>query len=153
MRLSPALAAVALLTVAAAGPVLAQEPAPAPAEAADPIEAALADEGAEFEARMEQLEAELIAVRDDPALDVAGKTAAADAVLARYTADFEAFAAAFEAVLRAEADKPENADAREGLLLAATEAPAAVRGLPDLIRAEFLAEINPPPPPVVVPAD
>lgn len=147
MPLRPLLAAVVLLAVAPA-PILAQEPAPpaaAPAPAPEPMtpeQAAFTARGEAFQTRLEAMNGELEQAMADPATDAAGKTAATNAILARYQPDVDAFAGELEAFLRAQAELPENAAKRADMLAAAATAPAAVRGIPDMVRqaiAEALA--------------
>ena len=142
MRLLTSLAATAALMLAA-GPavVLAQEaaapPSGAPGEAAaaeTPEEAALEAKGEAFEAQMDQMAAELEAIVADQSKDAATATAEADAVVDRYQPGMAAFGAEVEAYLKAEADKPENADKKDEMVAAGAQAGAAIAGLPEQIR-------------------
>lgn len=140
MRLLSSVAAAAVLAVAA--PALAQEAAPAPqapaaapAEAKSPEEAALEAKGEAFEAQMEQMNTELEAVVQDQNKDATTKTAEANAVIDRYAPGMTTFADEVEAFLKAESEKPENAEKKSELLAASTQASAAIRSIPEQIRA------------------
>ena len=139
MRLLTPLAAVAALAIAA--PVLAQEAAPAPQapaaapEAKSPEEAALQAKGEAFEARMDQMTAELDAVMKDESKDDATVTAEANAIVDRYAPEMTTFAGEVEAFLRAESEKPENAAQKDQIVTAATTAGQAIRAIPDQVRA------------------
>lgn len=143
MRLPTALAAtVALMLAAAPVAVLAQDgaapPSGAPGAAEDaqsPEEAALEAKGEAFEAQMDQMSAELEAIVDDETKDAATATAEVDAVVDRYAPGMAAFGAEVEAYLKAEAEKPENADKKDEIVAAAAQAGAAIAGLPEQIRA------------------
>lgn len=144
MRLLTPIAA-ALMLAATPAAVLAQEaaqdvapPSGAPGEAAQadsPEEAALEAKGEAFEAQMNQMSAELEAIVGDPTKDAATATAEADAVVDRYAPGMTAFAAEVEAFLKAEADKPENADKKDEMVAAGAQAAAAISAIPDQVRA------------------
>lgn len=137
------LAAAAALLAVCAAPALAQDvapPAPAapaaePQEPQSPEEAALEAKGEAFEAQMNQMSAELEAIVGDETKDAATATAEADAVIDRYAPGMTTFAAEVEAFLKAEAEKPENADKKDEIIAAGTQARVAIAGIPDQARA------------------
>ena len=162
MRLLTSLAATAALMLAATpAAVLAQDATPpsgAPGEAAQadsPEEAALEAKGEAFEAQMDQMSAELEAIVADQSKDAATATAEADAVVDRYQPGMAAFGAEVEAYLKAEADKPENADKKDEMIAAGAQAGAAIAGLSEQIRTgvrQAIAERAAAPAPAPVPA-
>ncbi|WP_395945152.1 translation initiation factor IF-2 [Brevundimonas sp.] len=144
MRLLSSAAAAAVLAFAA--PALAQEtvppappaqaPAAAPAEAPkSPEEAALEAKGQAFEAQIEQMSAELQAVVEDDSKDAAAKTAETNTVIDRYAPAMTTFGGEVEAFLKAESEKPENAEKKDQMLAAATTVGERIRSMPDQIRA------------------
>lgn len=130
---------LAVSTALIATPVLAQTAPPAPPAAAAPApspeEAAMQAKGQAFQASMESISGELEAVLTDSTKTNAAKTAEANAIIDRHVPEINAFAADLEAFLRGMADKPENAAQREDILNAANTAPAALRSIPEQMRA------------------
>lgn len=140
MRLLSSVAAAAVLTFAV--PALAQEAAPAPqapaaapAQPESPEQAALQAKGEAFEAKMNQMGAELNAVMEDDAKDAATKTSETDAIIARYEPEMTSFASEMETFMKAEAEKPENAEQKAQMVEASTAVSQQIRGIPDQIRA------------------
>lgn len=144
MRLQSSVAALAVLALASpalaagqtapASPAPAQAQAQAPAAPTSPEEAALEAKAEAFEAQLEQMNTELEAVLGDAAKDAAAKTAAADAVIDRYAPAMTAFADDVEAFLKAESEKPENAERKAELVAASSAAAQSIRALPDQFR-------------------
>ena len=94
-------------------------------QTAEPENAGLQAAGRAFAARMRAMAGELQAVTARTDLDVAGKSAAMDAIVARYTPEAEALATRLETHMRTQG--PE----------AAAQAPAtgaAIRAVPDRVR-------------------
>jgi len=134
-----------------ATPVLAQTAPPAPppavAPAPSPEEIEMQAKGQAFQASMEQIGGELEAVMSDTAKDNATKTAETNAIIDRHAPEINAFAADLETFLRAMADKPANAAQREDILNAADTAPAAIRSIPEQMRAGVSQALAAPPAP------
>lgn len=130
---------LAVSTALVATPVLAQTAPPAPPAAAAPApspeEAAMEAKGQAFQTAMEAVGAELEAVMSDSTKDNATKTTETNAIIDRHGPEIEAFAADLETFLRAMADKPENASRRDAIVNAANAAPAAIRSIPEQMRA------------------
>lgn len=101
--------------LAASGPVLAQDPAPAPTAPATAPAAPTADEiaaaGDAFYASLDTMRAELLAAKAAAGDDTARAVADADAIEATYQARADAFAATLRAFLAANPGmvKPEDA--------------------------------------------
>lgn len=100
MRLATLATATAALALMAA-PALAQEapapPAPAAAPAPSAAQAAVEAEAEKFEAGVEQMQAELVALRTAAGADTAKYQADSQAVVAKYQPQADAFAAALAA--------------------------------------------------------
>lgn len=134
--------AAAAATLAFAAPAFAQDAAPAtpapaaaPAEAKSPAEAEMEARAAAFQARMESLQTELSAVVDGPdGGDEAKRMAAADAILARYQPDFDAFASAFETFLDGQLAASTDEAERQQLTDARGKVGPAIRGIAPQIR-------------------
>lgn len=101
--------------LAASGPVLAQDPAPAPTAPAAAPAAPTADEiaaaGDAFYASLDTMRAEILAARAAAGDDTAKVVADVDAIVATYQARADAFAATLRAFLEANPGmvKPEDA--------------------------------------------
>lgn len=134
--------AAAAATLAFAAPAFAQDAAPAaPAEAAapakpkSPAELEMEGKAAAFQARMESLQTELSAVVDGPdGGDEAKRMAAADAILASYQPDFDAFASAFETFLDGQLAASTDEAERQQLTDARSKVGQAIRGIAPQIR-------------------
>ena len=139
MRIASSLAVAAALFVAA--PVMAQTPppaadAPAPARApASPEEAALNAKAEAFSARMEQAGHQLEAALTAAGGDAAKATADTDAILNGIRPEVETFATEVETFLNGESAKATDAEEKTGLAQAAAQAGAAIRAIPDQVRA------------------
>ena len=136
---------LALSAALIATPALAQTPPPAAEAAAPPIiapvrspeEVAMEAKGQAFQVTMDTMGRELEAVMTDAAKDNAAKSSEANAIVDRHSPAIASFANDLEAFIRAMADKPENADRRDEILSGAGGAPAAIRGIPDQVRASI----------------
>ena len=134
--------AAAAATLAFAAPAFAQDAAPAaPAEAAapakpkSPAELEMEAKAEAFQARMESLQTELSAVVDGPdGGDEAKRMAAADAILASYQPDFDAFASAFETFLDGQLAASTDEAERQQLTDARGKVGPAIRGIAPQIR-------------------
>ena len=132
----------AAATLAFAAPAFAQDAAPAtpapaaaPAEAKSPAELEMEAKAAAFQARMESLQTELSAVVDGPdGGDEAKRMAAADAILASYQPDFDAFASAFETFLDGQLAASTDEAERQQLTDARGKVGPAIRGIAPQIR-------------------
>ncbi len=133
------------LAVAAAfaAPAFAQDATPAPqsappaaAEAQSPEEAALEAKAEAFEARMDQMSDEIDAIVSDMSKDDATATAEADAVINRYGPEMATFGTEVAAFLRAEAEKPENAEGKDQMLAGAARTETALSGMAEQIRGQ-----------------
>ena len=146
------------LTLAAAGlaallaaPALAQEaPAPAAApEAAQPAptpeQLAMQSAAQAFGERMAAMGVEINAAVQaavEAGADGEAAATAADAVVARYQGDIDAFAAQAENFFQQEAARPEAAAQREQLLARGAEAAAEVRGIPAQVHAQVRDQVT-----------
>ena len=142
MSLRLTLAAVAA-TLAFAAPAFAQNAAPAapaaaeaPAKPKSPAEVEMEAKAAAFQARMESLQTELSVVIDGPdSGDEAKRMAAADAILANYQPDFDAFASAFEIFLDGQLTASTDEAERQQLTDARAKVGPAIRGIAPQVRA------------------
>lgn len=142
MSLRLTLAAVAA-TLAFAAPAFAQNAAPAapaaaeaPAKPKSPAEVEMEAKAAAFQARMESLQTELSVVVDGPdGGDEAKRMAAADAILASYQPDFDAFASAFEIFLDGQLTASTDEAERQQLTDARAKVGPAIRGIAPQVRA------------------
>lgn len=141
MSLRLTLAAVAA-TLAFAAPAFAQNAAPAapavaeaPAKPKSPAEVEMEAKAAAFQARMESLQTELSVVIDGPdGGDEAKRMAAADAILANYQPDFDAFASAFETFLDGQLTASTDEAERQQLTDARAKVGPAIRAIAPQLR-------------------
>ncbi len=140
---------LAVSTALVATPALAQTAPPAAppivSPAPSPEDVAMEAKGQAFQASMEAISGELEAVLTDTTKTNEAKTAETNAIIDRHAAEINAFAADLETYLRALADKPENAAKREDILNAANAAPAALRSIPEQMRAGVAQALAAPP--------
>lgn len=138
------LAPLALAAAFVAAPAFAQTPPPAPVQTApapqSPEEAAIEAEAEAFQARMETMQAELVAAVEAANGDQAKAAADVDAILVRYQPEFDAFAAKLEAFVQGEADKETDPARKAEMLAALPELGNAIRTIPAQIRAGFASE-------------
>ena len=135
--------AAAAATLAFAAPAFAQNAAPAapaaaeaPAKPKSPAEVEMEAKAAAFQARMESLQTELSVVVDGPdGGDEAKRMAAADAILASYQPDFDAFASAFEIFLDGQLTASTDEAERQQLTDARAKVGPAIRGIAPQVRA------------------
>lgn len=120
---------------APAAPAEAAAPAPVPAKPKSPAELEMEAKAEAFQARMESLQTELSAVVDGPdGGDEAKRMAAADAILASYQPDFDAFASAFETFLDGQLAASTDEAERQQLTDARGKVGQAIRGIAPQIR-------------------
>lgn len=135
MRLVTALSASAALVLMGA-PALAQEapaaPPAAPAQAQSPAQAAVETEGRKFEADIEQMQQELVALRIAAGADTARYQAESEPIVARHQPQADAFADALAAFA---ADPASGVPAEAQAQVA--EGVAQIRTLPAMVRDQI----------------
>ena len=141
MSARPLLAALAVLALTT--PVLAQPAQDAPpAVAATLTEADIEAAGEAFGARMEQMGAEIEAAVAVSPTDPEAADAAVTLVLARYEPEVERFAALLERFLSEQGAIAETPEEAQALSSAAGIAGAAIRAIPQQVRAGVMAGVT-----------
>ena len=142
MSIRMILAASALLAFAA--PAAAQDAPAAPpaAEAKSAAEIAFEAKGEAFQARIEQMQTELVAAVTGAGADQAKGMADVDAILARYQPDIDSFITDFEAFIDAEVAAETDETKRAEMSGAKMGVRAALGGLPAQIRAGAQAALS-----------
>lgn len=137
-------AIIAALALAPLAPAFAQEPAGpvAPAPQMSPADEAFKAQGEAFEKENQKFMADLQVIMSDASLDNETKVSRADAAIAQFTPQLEAFAAVLKAYLLELSARPENAAQSAAILSASETVPGQLLSAPATLREAIRRDLT-----------